>query len=254
MSFRDQFISGNCNLEVLGEWVKLWHSGAAEDKPLPVFLGLSNEEYQTWLSQGDEALAKMLTGTAEPQYVARHLGWDELGDQLEMLVKSLLGADYEITISRVAYYYWEMRLNIPADIDEAFSSQICEKLCLHDVEPDFFTWHEDVENENMNGLLSMLVNREVDSNHADDHGVWIICREYRASSPEYAAGLVSRCEKRLRREIRSNRYPIVNKDTATHQLFGFREALKLLGLISENEWVVDPECFYDKHSTSADPQ
>lgn len=94
----------------------------------------------------------------------------------------------------------------------------------------------------------------LNSNHADDHGVWIICREYRASSQEYAAGLISRCEKRLRREIHSNRYPIVNKDTAAHQLFGFKEALKLLGLIPENQWTVDPEYFYDKHSTPVDPQ
>lgn len=254
MSFRDQFISGNCNLEALGEWVKIWHSGAAEGESLRDFLGLSHEEYQMWVAQGDEALAKMLAGAAVPQYVALHLGWDELGDKLETLVKSLLGADYEITISRIDYYYWEMRLNIPVDVDEAYSRQICEKLGLHDVEPDFFTWREDVENENINGLLSMLVNREVDSNHADDHGIWIICREYRASSQEYAAGLISRCEKRLRREIHSNHYPIVNKDTAAHQLFGFKEALKLLGLIPENQWTVDPEYFYDKHSTPVDPQ
>ena len=207
-----------------------------------------------WVAQGDEALAKMLAGAAVPQYVALHLGWDELGDKLETLVKSLLGADYEITISRIDYSSWVLRLNIPVDIDEAYSRQICEKLGLYDVEPDFFTWREDVENENINGLLSMLVNREVDSNHADDHGVWIICREYRASSQEYAAGLISRCEKRLRREIHSNHYPIVNKDTAAHQLFGFKEALKLLGLIPENQWTVDPEYFYDKHSTPVDPQ
>ena len=52
MSFRDQFISGNCNLEALGEWVKIWHSGAAEGESLRDFLGLSYEEYQMWVAQG----------------------------------------------------------------------------------------------------------------------------------------------------------------------------------------------------------
>lgn len=247
MSFREQFISGKCNLEALEEWVNIWHSGVAEDGPIQDFLGLSNEEYQVWLSQGNEALAKMLTGTAEPQYIALHLDWDALGDNLEALVRSLLGDDYEITISRVEYYYWDMKLTIPVDIDEELIKQICEKLHLQGVDPESFLWSEDVGNEKMNGLLSMLVNREVDSNHADDYGVWIICREYRTSSPEYAASLISRCEKRLRGEIRSPRYPTVNEDTAAHQLFGFKEALKLLGLIPENQWIVDPEHFYSKH-------
>lgn len=38
-------------------------------------------------------------------------------------------------------------------------------------------------------------------------------------------------EKRLRMEIRSKHYSMVNADTACHQLYGFKVALEQLGLL-----------------------
>lgn len=55
--------------------------------------------------------------------------------------------------------------------------------------------------------------------------------------------MIADCEKRLRHEIKYRRYPTVNQDTACHQLFGFLEALKMLGLLDPCEWYVDPDHF-----------
>ena len=57
-------------------------------------------------------------------------------------------------------------------------------LDLQDVEKDHFIWFEDVGNASLDPLLGRLVQREVDSNHADDYGVWVICKDGRLSARE----------------------------------------------------------------------
>lgn len=99
-------------------------------------------------------------------YLAIHLDREELGDR--QLVQSLLGQDYSISIERVDYYYWDMKLDFPTDVDEDLSAKTCGLLDLQEVETDHFIWSEDVGNESLNGLLGKLVQREVDSDHADD--------------------------------------------------------------------------------------
>ena len=50
-------------------------------------------------------------------------------------------------------------------------------------------------------------------------------------------------EKRLRMEIRSKHYSMVNADTACHQLYGFKVALEQLGLLDESKCFVYPDHF-----------
>lgn len=79
---------------------------------------------------------------------------------------------------------------------------------------------------------------------------WIICKSLIWSSPEFTTHLLAKCEKRLRREIRDQRYSWINPDTACHQLFGFMEALTLLGLLDRDKWIVMPDHFANAVSAS----
>ena len=92
---------------------------------------------------------------------------------------------------------------------------------------------------------SKLTHREVASCHADDHGVWSVCKSLVWSSSEFSKHLFAKCEKRLRREIKDRHYALVNPDTACHQLFGFMEALTMLGLLSRDKFSVMPDHFAD---------
>ena len=65
------------------------------------------------------------------------------------------------------------------------------------------------------------------------------------SSPEFTEHLLTKCEKRLRCEIKNQHYSVVNPDTACHQLFGFMEALTMLGLLSRDKFFVMPDHFAD---------
>ena len=55
-------------------------------------------------------------------------------------------------------------------------------------------------------------------------------------------------EKRLRMEIRSKHYSMVNADTACHQLYGFKVALEQLGLPDESKCFVYPDHFKEKEA------
>ena len=55
-------------------------------------------------------------------------------------------------------------------------------------------------------------------------------------------------EKRLRMEIRSKHYSMVNADTACHQLYGFKVALEQLGLLDESKCFVYPDHFKEKEA------
>ena len=54
--------------------------------------------------------------------------------------------------------------------------------------------------------------------------------------------------KRLRMEIRSKHYSMVNADTACHQLYGFKVALEQLGLLDESKCFVYPDHFKEKEA------
>lgn len=174
-----------------------------------------------------------------------YLGWDELTAQLQEIVVTELGPGYTVTLRRQDYYYWDMRLETTLEMDEALSKKICERLELRDVDVLIFLEDDWVDSNYLCGLLSKLTHREVTSSHADDHGVWIICKSLVWSSPEFTAYLLAKCEKRLRREIKDRHYSLVNPDTACYQLFGFMEVLTLLGLLDRDKWVVMPGHFTD---------
>lgn len=243
MNFRERFLRGDCSMDTIADWVDLWHTGAGKGQSMQEFLGLSGEEYQIWLAGGDRALAKALTGLSDPRYVAVHMDWNELGDQLQALVQRRMCSSWTVTIERNDHYFWDMQIEITTDVSEELSAQICERLNLENIPPDYFVDGDTVGSDQLLHLLEQLTGREVLSSHADDDGVWIICKEYRTSNPDYAARLISECEKRLCGEIRSRHYPTIHPDTACHQLFGFKEALKQLGIIPEEQWIVHPDHF-----------
>lgn len=248
MNFKERFLRGDCPIDSVQDWTEFWYSGIPDGQTLQGFLGLSDEEYKVWLTDGEQALAKSLSRISEPRYIAIHLDWEELGRRLEDMIRQRLGLLCEISIERFDYYYWEMRLDISADVDEELSAKIHRLLRLKEIEPDYFMDNDCVDCGHMLYLLGQMLGREVSFSLADDNGVWFYCKEYRASSQDIAAGLIAKCEKRLRREIRSKQYPLTNQDTAVHQLLGFKEALKQLGLIPEEPWSVELDHFSDCES------
>lgn len=184
MTFKERYQRGDCSIHIINDWVEAWRANGLDQKLLPGVLGLSENAYRLWAIEGEQALEKLLSDSVNAPYLAIHLDWEELGDRLDKLVQSLLGQDYSISIERVDYYYWDMKLDFPADVDEDLSAKTCGLLDLQEVETDHFIWSEDVGNESLNGLLGKLVQREVDSNHADDYGVWVICKDGRLSAKE----------------------------------------------------------------------
>ena len=73
----------------------------------------------------------------------------------------------------------------------------------------------------------------------------VSCKSLLWSSPEFTKHLLAKCEERLRREIGDRHYSLVTPDTACHQLFGFMEALTLLGLLDRDKLFVLPDHFAD---------
>lgn len=191
MTFKERFLRGDCNIEVIHDWVALWHAWVKDGRSLQKFLGLTDTEYEAYCGGGIEGLANAMD--AQVYYRALYLSWDELCDQLQALVRQALGPDHSIDIKRVDYYYWEMRLlNLPDNLDEKMSNKLCEQLELQEIEPDHFTYSDSADSNQMLRLLGKLTGYEVSSSHADDNGVWIICKEHRASGREYVQN--GRCQ------------------------------------------------------------
>ena len=245
MTFKELFQAGQCSIIAIDAWVEIWHKRKDIGQSLKSFLGLTDDEYQIWLLQGNAGLAQTLNNGHTPEYETVYLGWDELTAQVQEIVNSELGPGYTITLRRQDYYYWDMRIETVREMDEALSEKICERLDLRDVDVLMFLDNDWVDSNYLCGLLSKLTHREVTSSHADDNGVWIICKSLLWSSPEFTKYLLAKCEKRLRREIGDRHYSLVTPDTAYHQLFGFMEALTLLGLLDRDKLFVLPDHFVD---------
>ena len=249
MTFKKLFKTGQCAITSIEAWTELWHKGIDQTGNLRDFLGLTDDEYQIWVMDGEAALARKLNAGQAPEHTAIHLDWDTLQNRLQDLVTEKLGDGYIVTPEQVDCYYWRLCLNSKWDIDEKQSKEICDTLDLQDVDSLMFVWDNCIDANSLLPLLSELVHREVTSTHADEHGVWIICRSLIWTSPKYTKKLIDACEKRLRHEIKYPRYATVNEDTACHQLFGFLEALKMLGLLEPHKWYVTPDHFKSKKST-----
>ena len=246
MTFKELFQTGQCYISAIDAWVGLWkEEKVTTEQSLQVFLGLTDQEYEVWLMQGNAGLAQLLNNGHAPEYETVYLGWDELTAQLQEVVDSKLGPGYTITLRRQDYYYWDMQLKTEQQMDEALSEKICKRLDLQDVDVLMFLDDDWVDSSHLVGLLSKLTHREVTSSHADDHGVWIICKSLIWSSPAFTKHLLAKCEKRLRSEIKDRHYALVNSDTACHQLFGFMEALTMLGLLGRDKFFVMPDHFAD---------
>ena len=184
MTFKERYLRGDCPLDVLNDWVEVWQANGLDYQKLPSALGLTEGEYRLWAIAGDEALAKQLAGSVDTPYAALHLDWDDLTRRLKELVQSLLGAAYKLSVRRTEYYYWDLQIQLPYGTDEEDSGKICELLELEEMDPDDLFWSGKIGNSQLNGLLSKLTRREVISNHADDYGVWLICKDKRLPAKE----------------------------------------------------------------------
>lgn len=245
MTFKELIQTGQCSISAIDAWVEIWRKEKGMGQPLQVFLGLNDTEYQIWLMQGNAGLARQLSDGRSPEYETVYLGWDELTAQLQEIVNTELGSGYTVTLRRQDYYYWDMQIETDQEMDETLSEKICKRLDLQNVDVLMFLDDDCVDSSHLFVLLSRLTHREVTSSHADDYGVWIICKSLVWSSPEFTEHLLVKCEKRLRREIKDRHYSSVDPDTACHQLFGFMEALTMLGLLGRDKFFVMPDHFAD---------
>ena len=224
---------------------EIWHKEKVARQSLQYLLGLTDKEYRVWLMQGNAGLAKLLNDGHAPEYEAVYLGWDELTAQLQEIVNTELGSGYTVTLHRQDYYYWDMQIETDQEMDETLSEKICKRLDLQNVDVLMFLDDDCVDSSHLFVLLSQLTHREVTSSHADDYGVWIICKSLVWSSPEFTEHLLVKCEKRLRREIKDRHYSSVDPDTACHRRGGVMEALTMLGLLGRDKFFVMPDHFAD---------
>ncbi len=245
MTFKELFQTGQCSISAIDAWVEIWHKEKVAWQSLQDLLVLTDKEYRVWLMQGNAGLAKLLNDGHAPEYEAVYLGWDELTAQLQEIVNTELGSGYTVTLHRQDYYYWDMQIETDQEMDETLSEKICKRLDLQNVDVLMFLDDDCVDSSHLFVLLFRLTHREVTSSHADDYGVWIICKSLVWSSPEFTEHLLVKCEKRLLREIKDRHYSSVDPDTACHQLFGFMEALTMLGLLGRDKFFVMPDHFAD---------
>ena len=101
MSFKERYLRGDCSIDMINDYVEMWHGEGEIKKTLSEFLGLSQEEYVCWMISSDEELARMLSRSLPHRdlpYCARHIGWKELKEQLEQAVQTLLSPDYHIAV------------------------------------------------------------------------------------------------------------------------------------------------------------
>jgi len=195
MTFKELFQTGQCSISAIDAWSEIWHGRAGMAQSLQAFLGLSDEEYHVWLVEGNAGLAQTLNRGHMPAYETVYLSWDELTAQLQEIVDAELGPGFTVDLRRQDFYYWDMRLETAHKMNEALSEKICACLDLRDVDVLVFLEDDWVDNNCLCGLLSKLTHREVTSSHADDHGVWIICKSLVWSSPEFTAYLLRACLK-----------------------------------------------------------
>ena len=167
MTFKERYLRGDCPVDVLNDWVEVWKTNGFDYKLLPAVLGLTEDEYRLWAIAGNDALTKQLAGVAKPHYTALYLDWDELHDQLQELVHLLIGEKYAVSV------------HLPYGVDEKDCEKICELLELEETDADELFWSGDIGNNQLNGLLSKLTHRKVIFNHANDYGIWVICKDGR---------------------------------------------------------------------------
>ena len=58
--FKQQYLCGKCDFTYIDGCVELWHTRAEKDLDLTEYLGLTKEEYQIFLAQGNQALKDIL--------------------------------------------------------------------------------------------------------------------------------------------------------------------------------------------------
>lgn len=251
MTFKERFQARECSFNMIEDWIELWHTCDIK-MALPAFLGLSEEEYGVLLVEGYDALARRLNTDAETHYMAVHLEWEDLENQLNELIRSLLSAAYTVHMKRSDFYYWDIVLHKNGEISEKDSEYICERLDLRDISTDHFLYSDSIDQNQACGLLEKLFGREIVSSHADDEGVWFFHKPLYASSRSWVAQHVGRFEQRLNMEIGNRHYPATTAETAAHQLYGFVTALKELGMVREHEYPITLDHFTKRPNSQPD--
>ena len=141
MSFKERYLRGDCSIDMVNDYVEMWHGEGEIKKTLSEFLGLSQEEYVCWMISSDEELARMLSRSLPNRdlpYCARHIGWKELKEQLEQAVQTLLSPDYHIAVQPTNGSHWQLQLTLPADMEYQQSEQICKALELRRLDEEHF--------------------------------------------------------------------------------------------------------------------
>ena len=49
MSFKERYLRGDCSIDMVNDYVEMWHGEGEIKKTLSEFLGLSQEEYVCWM-------------------------------------------------------------------------------------------------------------------------------------------------------------------------------------------------------------
>ena len=152
------------------------------------FLGLSEEECGVLLVEGYDALARRLNTDAETHYMAVHLEWEDLENQLNELIRSLLlRRIYGFYMKRSDFYYWDIVLHKDGEISEKDSEYICERLDLRDISTDHFLYSDSIDQNQAACWKSCLAVRSCPAMRMTREFGFSISR----STPQAGAGLPS---------------------------------------------------------------
>lgn len=54
MSFKERYLRGDCSIDMVNDYVEMWHGEGEIKKTLSEFLGLSQEEYVCWMKKSSK--------------------------------------------------------------------------------------------------------------------------------------------------------------------------------------------------------
>ena len=59
MTFKEKYLAGEIEFEVIDEYIDIWNN-SDDERTLAKFLGLNAEEEDVWIDESDEALQELL--------------------------------------------------------------------------------------------------------------------------------------------------------------------------------------------------
>lgn len=67
MNFKERFLSGECGIDAIGEYIERQHTASEDEVGLAAYLGLTEGEYETYVHEGGAALQKLLLSKYKEQ-------------------------------------------------------------------------------------------------------------------------------------------------------------------------------------------